>query len=175
MIHGHVAANTIAFFPVFPIAIRWVSSATTLSPLAVGVTISAVTGLTAVVAIGLLVRRFAGSERATRATLLFALFPGTFAFSLVYTEGIVLTCVAFGLLALLDRRWWLAGLLGTGGHRHLAHRPGLRPQLRMVRRLGGLARPERAPAGGPGAGAAAASSPTWAGSGGTPACSTPGG
>jgi hypothetical protein len=112
MAHGHVTATTIAFFPVYPIAIRWLSSATTLSPLTVGLAISAVTGLTAVVAIGLLVRRFAGSPPATRATLLFALFPGTFAFSLAYTEGIVLTCIALGLVALLDRRWWLAGLLG---------------------------------------------------------------
>ena len=112
MADGHVAANTVAFFPVFPLAIRWLSSATTLSPLAVGLTISAATGLTAVVAIGLLVRRFAGSRPATRATLLFVLFPGTFAFSLAYNEGIVLTCVALGLVALLERRWWLAGLLG---------------------------------------------------------------
>ena len=112
MSHGHVAANTIAFFPVFPITIRWLSSATTLSPLLIGVTISAATGLTAVVAVGLLARRFTSTKQATRATLLFALFPGTFAFSLVYTEGIVLTCVALGLIALLDRRWWLAGVLG---------------------------------------------------------------
>jgi hypothetical protein len=112
MTHGHVAANTTAFFPVFPLAIRWLSFDGTLSPLAVGVVISGVTGLTAVVTIGLLVRRFAGSERAMRGTLLFAVFPGTFAFSLVYSEGIVLTCVALGLLALLERRWWLAGLLG---------------------------------------------------------------
>ena len=112
MFHGHVAGNTTAFFPVFPLAIRWVSSATTLSPLGVGVTISGVTGLTAVVSIGVLVRRFAGSEGATRAALLFALFPGTFAFSLAYNEGIVLTCIALGLMALMDRRWWLAGLLG---------------------------------------------------------------
>jgi hypothetical protein len=112
MIHGHVAGNTTAFFPVFPLAMRWVSSATSLSPLAVGVTISGVTGLTAVMAIGVLVRRFAGSEGATRAALLFALFPGTFAFSLAYNEGIVLTCIALGLMALMDRRWWLAGLLG---------------------------------------------------------------
>jgi hypothetical protein len=112
MTHGHVAANTTAFFPVFPLAIRWLSFDGTLSPLVIGVVISGVTGLTAVVAIGLLVRRFAGSERAMRGTLLFAVFPGTFAFSLVYAEGIVLTCVALGLVALLDRRWWLAGVLG---------------------------------------------------------------
>ena len=34
MVHGHVAANTSAFFPVFPVAIRWLASATSLSPLA---------------------------------------------------------------------------------------------------------------------------------------------
>ncbi len=112
MVHGHVAANTTAFFPVFPLAIRWLSLDGTLSPLAVGVVLSGVTGLTAVVSVGLLVRRFAGSERAMRATLLFAVFPGTFVFSFVYAEGIVLTCVALGLLALLERRWWLAGVLG---------------------------------------------------------------
>ena len=41
------------------------------------------------------------------------MFPGTFAFSLAYSEGIVITCVSLGLLALLDRRWWLAGVLGA--------------------------------------------------------------
>lgn len=112
MIHGHVAGNTTAFFPVFPLAMRWGSSVTTLSPLTIGVVISGVTGLTAVIAVGVLVRRFAGTQGATRATLLFALFPGTFAFSLAYNEGIVLTCIALGLIALMDRRWWLAGLLG---------------------------------------------------------------
>ena len=110
--HGHVAANTTAFFPVIPLAIRWLSDATRLSPLAVGLVLSGVTGLTAVVAVGVLVRRFAGSEQATRATLLFAVFPGTFAFSLIYAEGFLITCIALGLLALLSRRWWLAGLLG---------------------------------------------------------------
>jgi hypothetical protein len=112
MTQGHVAGNTIAFLPAFPLAIRWLSSATTLSRLGIGVAISLVTGLTAVVAVGLLVQRYAGDEKATRATLLFAVFPGTFAFSLIYSEGIVITCIALGLLALLERRWWLAGLLG---------------------------------------------------------------
>ena len=41
------------------------------------------------------------------------MFPGTFVFSFAYSEGIVVTCVGFGLIALLDRRWWLAGLLGA--------------------------------------------------------------
>ncbi len=112
MAHGHVARNTIAFFPAFPLGIRWLTDLTRLSPLVVGLLISGVTGLTAVVAVGMLVRHYRDSRSATRATLLFAVFPGTFVFSLVYAEGIVITCVAFGLLALLRRQWWLAGLLG---------------------------------------------------------------
>jgi hypothetical protein len=110
--HGHVAGSTLAFFPLFPLVIRWSSTFTGLSPLAVGVVVSGAAGLTAVIAVGMLVRQFAGSERATRATLLFVVFPGTFVFSLVYSEGIVITSIAFGLLALLRRRWWLAGTLG---------------------------------------------------------------
>jgi hypothetical protein len=110
--HGHVAGNTIAFFPGFPLTIRWASDLTSLPPLVVGLLISGAAGLSAVVAVGLLVRHFAGTEDARRATLLFVVFPGTFVFSLAYSEGIVITAVGFGLLALLRRQWWLAGLLG---------------------------------------------------------------
>ena len=112
MVHGHAARSTIAFFPAFPLTLRGLTDATSLSPLVVGLLVSGVTGLTAVIAIGMLVRHYADSRRATRATLLFAVFPGTFVFSLAYAEGIAITCVAFGLLALLRRRWWLAGVLG---------------------------------------------------------------
>jgi hypothetical protein len=112
LVHGPPARSTIAFFPLFPLAIRWLAYATSSSPLVVGLVISGVTGLTAVVAIGMLVRQYADSRQASRATLLFAVFPGTFVFSLAYAEGIAVTCVAFGLLALLRRKWWLAGVLG---------------------------------------------------------------
>jgi len=112
VVHGQVAPSTVAFLPAFPLAIRRITALTGISPVAVGLTISGVTGLTAVVAVGMLVRHFAGPVKAERAALLMALFPGSFVFSLVYSEGIVITCVAFGLLALLRRRWWLAGILG---------------------------------------------------------------
>ncbi len=112
MVHGHVAGNTIAFFPVFPLAIRALSDLTPLSPLAAGLLISGVTGLTAVAAVALMVREYAGDDAARRGALLFALFPGTFVFSLAYSEGITITCVALGLVALLRHRWWAAGVLG---------------------------------------------------------------
>ena len=110
--HGHVAGNTIAFFPVYPAIIRWLSWLTSTSPVAVAWAITVATGLTATWAVGALVRQWAGPEPATRAALLFALFPGAFVFSLPYSEGIAITSLALGLLALLRQRWWLAGLAG---------------------------------------------------------------
>jgi hypothetical protein len=112
MVDGHVAANPIAFFPLFPLLVR----ALDLTGLPAGwsaLLLSAVTGASAVLAVGLLARRLAGDRAGQRAALLFAVFPGSFVFSLPYSEGLVITAVALGLLALLDRRWLLAGLLGA--------------------------------------------------------------
>ena len=129
--HGHVVGNTIAFFPLFPLTIRWLSHLTGLSLLTAGIVISATTGLSAMIGIWALVRHYADQRSADRATLLVAMFPGTFVLSLVYSEGIVVTCVAFGLLA---RATTMAagGDTGNVGHRDHAHRPGLRGQLPVV-------------------------------------------
>jgi hypothetical protein len=112
MIHGHVTQNPIAFFPLFPLVVRALH-AVGFDPGSAALVLSGVTGATAVIAVGFLARRLAGDEAGRRAALLFAVFPGTFVFSFAYSEGIVVTCVGFGLIALLDRRWWLAGLLGA--------------------------------------------------------------
>jgi len=111
--HGHVLANTIAFFPELPAFIRGLSDLTGMSQFSAGVTISTLTGLTATLGVWALVRHYAGEHTANRATVLFALFPGSFVFSMIYSEGLVITGAAFGLLALLRRRWVLAGLLGA--------------------------------------------------------------
>ena len=112
MVGGHVAANPIAFFPLLPMLVRG-SAAVGIDPGVGALLVSGLTGASAVVAVGFLARRLAGDAAARRASLLFAVFPGTFAFSLVYSEGLVVTLVGFGLIALLDRRWWLAGVLGA--------------------------------------------------------------
>ena len=110
--HGQVAGNTIAFFPLFPISIRWLSDLTGLPLMASGMAISSVTGLTAMIAVWMLVRHYTDQGAADRATLLVAMFPGSFVLSLVYSEGFAITFLALGILALLQRRWVVAGLLG---------------------------------------------------------------
>jgi hypothetical protein len=112
MFHGHVAANTIAFFPLFPLSFRWLAELTGASLLTAGAVVSGITGMTAMIAVWALVRHYAGSGGADRATLLLAVFPGAFVFSMVYSEGMTITFIAFGLLALMRRRWVVAGLLG---------------------------------------------------------------
>jgi hypothetical protein len=109
---GHVAGSTIAFFPLFPLSIRWLSHVPGLTPLAAGIIITTVSGLTAMVGVWALVHHYSDGPSADRATLLVALFPGSFVLSMVYSEGFALTFLAFGILALLQRRWLLAGLLG---------------------------------------------------------------
>lgn len=103
----------IAFFPLFPILIRVVQGITGWTPLAAAVLVTGIFGATAIVAIWLLVHRISGREVADRAAMLIAFFPGTIALTLVYSEGVMLTAAAGSLLALLHRKWWLAGLLGA--------------------------------------------------------------
>jgi hypothetical protein len=111
-VHGHIAANTTAFFPLFPLSFRWLADITGISLLTAGAIVSGITGMTAMIAVWALVRHYAGSRGADRATLLLAVFPGAFVFSLVYSEGMTITFIAFGLLALMRRRWLAAGVLG---------------------------------------------------------------
>jgi len=154
VVHGQVVANPIAFFPAFPLVIR-AGAALGLDAAVVAVVVSGVTGLTAVWAVGLVGRRLAGDAAGARAALLFAVFPGSFIFSYAYSEGIVITAVAFGLLALLDRRWWLAGLLGAvataGSPVALAFVVSCAwsagAAIRRERRFGALAAPLLAPVG----------------------------
>jgi hypothetical protein len=112
MVNGHVGSSPIAFFPLFPLTMRGLSALTGLPLLASGTAISLFTGLTAMVAVWALVRLYAGERAADRATLLLAVFPGTFVLSMAYAEGLVVTFVALGLYALLKGRWVLAGVCG---------------------------------------------------------------
>lgn len=113
MVDGHVAASPVAFFPLFPMLLRGLHDVTGLSSAVAGLWVSAISGLAAVVAVGALTRSYAGEAAARRAALLFALSPGSFVFSLIYNEGIVITLVALATWCLIRRRWLIAGVLGA--------------------------------------------------------------
>lgn len=110
---GRVLANPIAFFPLFPLLIRGFAYVSGLSAAGIGIALSLLSGLSAVIAVGFLTAEFAGRVKAERAAMLFAVSPGAFVFNLIYAEGLVITMVALGLWALVRRRWLLAGVLGA--------------------------------------------------------------
>ncbi|CAN5763081.1 hypothetical protein BH20ACT7_BH20ACT7_10530 [soil metagenome] len=100
-----------AFFPAYPLMIRAVSAVPGVSPLLAAVVLNVLLGGLAVMGIWELTRRLSGRQAADRAAALVAFFPGSVVLSLVYSEPLMLTFAAGCLLALLDRRWTLAGLL----------------------------------------------------------------
>lgn len=110
---AHLGQVDIAFFPLFPLVIRAVASLPGMSTLLAAIVVTAVSGAAALVVIWLLVHRLGGRDLADRATLLIAFFPGTIALTLVYSEGLMLAAAAGALLALVERRWLVAGVLGA--------------------------------------------------------------
>lgn len=112
MVHGHVGGSTVAFFPLFPLVFSALAHGTGLPMVWAGAVVSGVTGATAVLAVWALVRAYAGTGAADKAALLVSVFPGTFVFSLAYSDGLTITFVALALLAMLRRRWVLAGVVG---------------------------------------------------------------
>jgi hypothetical protein len=113
MASGHVLANPIALFPLFPLIIRALANITQLSAPVIGLMVSATAGLAAVIAVGKVTNEYTTRDRAERAALLFAVAPGSFVFSLMYNEGIVITLAAIGLIALMRRKWLIAGVVGA--------------------------------------------------------------
>ncbi|MGH2706000.1 MAG: glycosyltransferase family 39 protein [Actinomycetota bacterium] len=107
---GPAAQTTLAFFPGYPVLIRFVSEVTGLGPPSSGVLISIAAGSLAAVVIWLLARQLLDEDAALRAVALWSFFPGSFVLSMVYAEGVFVLAAAACLLALLHRRWLLAGL-----------------------------------------------------------------
>lgn len=99
-----------AFFPLFPMLVRWLSAPLHLSPLIGAVLLSTAIGAGAALAVWTLARRVLGPTVADRAVTLFCVFPGAFVLSMGYAEGLLVLACAVCLVALCDRRWAVAGL-----------------------------------------------------------------
>jgi hypothetical protein len=109
-LRGVAAQSTIAFFPAYPYVMRATSRVTGLAPQAAGVVVSLVAGAIGALAIGAIARRVLDRESADRAVTLFCFFPGAFILSMVYAEALMIAAAAVCLLALLYRRWEVAGI-----------------------------------------------------------------
>lgn len=106
---GDAAQSAVAFFPVYPLLIRGCAGATGLARESCGVLTSMAAGAAAAVALWFLAERLAGESAAARAVALLSFFPGAYALSMVYPEGVFYLLAAVCLLALIAERWWVAG------------------------------------------------------------------
>lgn len=123
--HGHPSQlpTDVAFFPVFPALIRLMSFLTGADrggPVVVaGLMATVLSGAAASLAVWALAARVRDRWLADRAVLLFCAFPGAMTFGMMYSEPLGVALAAASLLAALNRRWILAGLLallGTAEH-----------------------------------------------------------
>ena len=107
---GHVAASSLAFFPLFPMLARALMVLLHLPPAAAAMVVSLGFGAVAVGLFHHLGRVLTDEQTADRATLLFCFFPGSVVFSIGYSESLMIALALGCLLALLQERWVLAGV-----------------------------------------------------------------
>ena len=117
--HPSNAQTTLGFFPLYPLTI-WIAEPvfTVLTAhgaiwaaTVAGVLISTIGGAVATYLVYRLATEWWDRKVGFKAAVLFAVFPGSVVFSMVYSEGLLLPLAAGCLLALGHRRWLMAGIL----------------------------------------------------------------
>ena len=130
--HGYGdQSGVMAFFPGYPMSIRLVAAVTGLSDSAAAVVAALAWGALAAVLLWALSSALGDRSFADRSTALFAFFPGSFVFTMAYSEPMMLAASIGCLLCLHQRRWVLAGLCG-------ALATATRPNAARPRRLRGV-------------------------------------
>jgi hypothetical protein len=104
-----------AFFPGLP-ALVWLAHWVTGGSFVFGALVASVLGgAAASLLVWILAARLCDRQVADRAVVLFCVFPGAMTFGMLYSEPLAIAISAATLLAMLDRRWLLAGLLAAVG------------------------------------------------------------
>ncbi len=107
------STGSLAFFPLYPMLMRLVSSATGLDPRWAGVLISWTAGAIAAAGIAVLATAWADRRVGVLAGVLWATAPVAVVGSLVYTETLFTALAVSAFVALRREMWLVAGLLGA--------------------------------------------------------------
>jgi len=102
-----------AFFPLFPLAIRLFSYLTFGHYIAAALIVVVLSGAASALGVWAVAARVCDRKVADRAVVLYCLFPGAMTFGMLYSEPLGVALSAAALLALLSRRWVLAGVCGA--------------------------------------------------------------
>ncbi|MDI3315900.1 MAG: hypothetical protein QJR12_16970 [Mycobacterium sp.] len=112
MVDAHGVASpdgAMAFFPGYPLAVRGVAALTGGDYLAAGIAVSTLAGVIGAYGIARLTRRLGGGRRAEiLAVVLVSSAPMSVVYSMAYPEALLVALSAWALVAVLERRWWLA-------------------------------------------------------------------
>ena len=95
------------YFPLFPLLLRVVGASTPA-----GALLGAVLGYSGLALVHAIVVRLRDEETAARTVKLMCFYPISFVLSSYRPEGLLLLLSAATYLALMDERYWLAGLFG---------------------------------------------------------------
>jgi len=110
---GGRVQSSVAFFPLYSLLVRALDRVLPGGADVAGLVLSLLFGALATVLVWILAGKVADRQVADRAAILFAVSPGAFVLSWVYAEGLLVLLAAGCLLALLERRWVLAGVLAA--------------------------------------------------------------
>jgi len=117
-VHGYAGPHEVpptpaqaAYFPVLPLLAKTVSNMTRHQYLPAEMIIQAVAGAMAAMAVWALAAKIGGHRLGDRTVLLFCAFPGAMSFGMFYPQPLGIALAACCLLAALNRKWLLAGLL----------------------------------------------------------------
>ena len=102
-----------AFFPLYPLVVRGVSTALGGHPLPAALLVSNAAFLAALILVYLLTRIEFDDQTARRTTLYMSVWPTAFFFIAPYSESLFLMLTAGSFLSARTRRWGLAALLGA--------------------------------------------------------------
>lgn len=107
---GPDAQTSLVFFPGYPLMFKAISGAFNISLRQAAEIVTLFSGAVASVLLWHLARHFTDREAAARAVALLVFFPAAYVLSMAYAEATFLMFVAGCLLALVHRRWTIAGL-----------------------------------------------------------------
>ncbi|WP_211210135.1 hypothetical protein [Actinopolyspora halophila] len=108
---NRTAETSLAFFPGFPLMIRLFATLPVLGAPQAAIVVNLAAGIVCAYGLVRLGRLVGGSERAGLLLVaLFAAAPMSIVLSMPYTEALFCGAAVWGLLGVLERRWWQAGL-----------------------------------------------------------------
>jgi hypothetical protein len=100
-----------AFFPLFPRIIHYLAMALPGGPVSTALLFNLALSVVFIYLVGSIAQNLFDNKTAEKAMVIAALFPGSFVFSMAYSEAALLVLAALAFVALHNKRWVWAGVL----------------------------------------------------------------